>query len=314
MRIYDAELQKSLDTYMQAEGVSQNGMAKKLGVAVSTLSQYRAEKYNGDVARLERTIREYLASDDAIRAVQAKAASYLGVADYVPTSISTDVYKAIEYAQNTRGLVIAYGDAGIGKTKAAMEFLRKHQSTAIYLEITACTGSLGCVLKLLAKELRITSARAKMDMMLAIREKLEETNNVIIVDEAQHLKLTALEELRAMSDHGIAVCLIGNIEVYTRMMGRQEAQFAQLFSRVAMRRSYTTRKVRKEDIKALFPTLERDGKTKELDFLLGVARTKWGIRGAVNVYRNAANNEDVSYEGLYAMARHMGIGQVEAAV
>ena len=314
MKVYDAELRKALDTHMRATGISQNGMAKKMGVAAATLSQYLNEKYEGDVAKVERTIREYLESESAVNEVEERVALYMGPADYVPTSISTDVYKAIEYAQTTRGLVIAYGDAGIGKTKAAKEYLRTHQSTAVYLDITACTGSLGCLLSLLARAVNLTTTRSKMDTMLAIRQKLEETNVVIIVDEAQHLKLNALEELRAMSDHGIAVCLIGNIEVYTRMMGRQEAQFAQLFSRVAMRRSYTTGKVRKEDINALFPLLKRDEKTKELDFLLGVAHTKWGIRGAVNVYRNAANNEDISYEGLYSMARHMGIGHVEASV
>ena len=45
-------------------------------------------------------------------------------------------------------------------------------------------------------------------------------------------------------------------------------------------------------------------------FLHGISQSKWGIRGAVNVYNNAVNNEDISYDGLYAMARTMGIGLV----
>ena len=49
---------------------------------------------------------------------------------------------------------------------------------------------------------------------------------------------------------------------------------------------------------------------KELNFLHGISQSKWGIRGAVNVYNNAVNNEDISYDGLYAMARTMGIGLV----
>lgn len=35
-----------------------------------------------------------------------------------------------------------------------------------------------------------------------------------------------------------------------------------------------------------------------------------GARGAVNVYNNAVNNEDITYTGLYNMARNMGIGVV----
>ena len=46
----------------------------------------------------------------------AKAAPYLPVLEYIPTSISEDVYNAICYCQMERGMVILHGDAGIGKT------------------------------------------------------------------------------------------------------------------------------------------------------------------------------------------------------
>ena len=108
----------------------------------------------------------------------------------------------------------------------------------------------------------------------------------------------------------MGIALIGNTETYTRMVGKQEARFAQLFSRIRMNRFYSTHKVTAEDVKALFPKLAEDGKTKELTFLHGICQSKWGIRGAVNVYNNAINNEDISHEGLYGMARTMGIGLV----
>jgi len=105
--------------------------------------------------------------------------------------------------------------------------------------------------------------------MLGIRSKLAGTNKVIVIDEAQHLKLPALEELRTLTDAdsatgtpGNGVALIGNTEVYSRMMGRQQAQFAQLFSRIRMNRNYTTRKVKKEDVRALFPRLAEENRTK----------------------------------------------------
>ena len=60
----------------------------------------------------------------------------------------------------------------------------------------------------------------------------------------------------------------------------------------------------------LVPKLAEEGRKKELNFLHGISQSKWGIRGAVNVYNNAVNNEDISYDGLYAMARTMGIGLV----
>ena len=42
------------------------------------------------------------------------------------------------------------------------------------------------------------------------------------------------------------------------MVGKQEARFAQLFSRIRMNRYYSTRKVTSDDVKALFPKLAED--------------------------------------------------------
>ena len=92
------------------------------------------------------------------------------------------------------------------------------------------------------------------------------------------------------------------------MLGKQEARFAQLFSRVRMNRHYSTNKVKLTDVKQLFPRLADGQQKKELEFLLGISRSKWGIRGAVNVYNNAINNNNMSYDGLVGMARNMGIG------
>ena len=75
-----------------------------------------------------------------------------------------------------------------------------------------------------------------------------------------------------------------------------------------MQREYTTRKVKEDDVRKLFPVLAEQDARKEMDFLLSVCRSPWGIRGAMNLYTNAASANDVSYENLYRMAAHMGIG------
>ena len=228
-----------------------------------------------------------------------------------------DVYKLIRYCQLEKGMVIIHGDAGIGKTKGAERFVRENPTASVYIQATPSTGTLGNLLKVLARALKVPETRSKLDLTLAIREKLEGTNKVIIIDEAQHLQLRSLEEIRTWADanpitgqQGVGIALIGNTEVYTRMVGKQEARFAQLFSRIRMNRYYSTRKVTDEDVAKLFPKLAEDGRKKELNFLHGISQSKWGIRGAVNVYNNAVNNENISYDGLYAMARTMGIGLV----
>ena len=93
-----------------------------------------------------------------------------------------------------------------------------------------------------------------------------------------------------------------------RELGKQEAQFAQQFSRVRFRRRYSTADVKLADVEKLFPTLADGSHGKELAFMTGVCRSKWGIRGAMSVYTNAVRNENTSLDGLRGIAASMGVG------
>ena len=49
----------------------------------------------------------------------------------------------------------------------------------------------------------------------------------------------------------------------------------------------------------LFPACA-GGRKRAVDLLEGICRSKFGVRGAVNVYNNAVNSDDISYDSLYA--------------
>lgn len=307
-------IKERLEDYMKESGLSQAKIAPLIGVSMTALSQYRNGIYKGDVKAVESKIEEYMETVEEQQAQEEKAQPYKAVEDYIPTSVSEDIYRMIRYAQVNGGIAIAHGDAGIGKTKAAQKYVRENPTQAIYLEMSPVAGTLGNMLRLLARTLKLPESRNKMELMLSIREKLEGTNKVIIIDEAQHLKLSALEQIRTLADpnsitgtKGVGIVLIGNTEVYSKMKGKQEAQFAQLFSRIKMSRYYSTSNVTDDDVEKLFPVLKKQGMKKELGFLKGICKSKWGIRGATNVYDNSINNDDVSVKGLYAMARTLGI-------
>lgn len=303
-----------LENYMKESGISQARIAPLMGVSMTALSQYRNGKYKGDIKAVEAKIDEYLDTVEAQQEIKEKTQEYKGNEDYIPISISEDINKMIRYAQLNGGIAIAHGDAGIGKTKAAQKFVRENPTQAIYLEMSPVAGTLTNMLRMLARALKLPQSSNKFELVMDIRDKLEGTNKVIIIDEAQHLKLSALEQIRTLADpnsitgtKGVGIVLIGNTEVYSKMKGKQEAQFAQLFSRIKMSRCYTTLDVTDEDAELLFPALTEKGMTKELNFLTGVCKSKWGIRGAVNVYENSINNEDTSLKGLFGMARTLGI-------
>lgn len=307
-------IKERLETYMKEENISQARLAPLIGLSMAAISQYRNGKYNGDINAVEKKIDEYLKTVEAQKEMKERTQEYRPSSDYIPISISEDIYNMIKYAQINGGIAVAHGDAGVGKTKAAQKYARENPTQCIYIEVSPVAGTLTNMLKLLARALRIADSTNKFDLIMDIREKLEGTNKVIIIDEAQHLKLAALEQIRTLADpnsitgtKGVGIVLIGNTEVYSKMKGKQEAQFAQLFSRIKMSRYYSTMNVKDEDVKMLFPALQEQGLTKELNFLLSICRSKWGIRGATNVYENAINNEDISVDGLFAMARTLGI-------
>ena len=245
---------------------------------------------------------------------EAEKAPYLS-AGYVPTSVSEDVYKAIQYCQLERGIVVLHGDAGIGKTRGAARFVQDNPANAIYIRCTPVGGTLTAMLRQLGTALKLPATRNRLELSMAIHDRLKGTDKVIIIDEAQNLRFDALEELRSLSDpddltgeSGTGICLIGNSEVYSRMLGKQEAQFAQQFSRVRFRRRYSTADVKLADVEKLFPTLADGSHGKELAFMTGVCRSKWGIRGAMSVYTNAVRNENTSLDGLRGIAASMGVG------
>ena len=66
-----------------------------------------------------------------------------------------------------------------------------------------------------------------------IVQRLQGTKGLLILDEAQHLMLPALESLRSIHDAtACGLVLMGNEAVYSRLSGRHSAEFAQLYSRV----------------------------------------------------------------------------------
>lgn len=138
----------------------------------------------------------------------------------------------IRYCQLEKGIVVIDGDAGIGKTKAAAKFLQDNPSTTVYLKAAPSTGTLRSLLKMIGRALKLPENQRTEDLSLAIQDKLKETDKIIIIDEAQNLKFMALEEIRGWVDEdpltgkpGIGIVLIGNVEVYNKMLGRQEAIF-----------------------------------------------------------------------------------------
>ena len=238
---YNTKLQERLEKFLKDENLSQAKAAPILGISQAALSQYRRSMYDkGDIEAVENKLKEFfqIQEEKTQNAQKAEPFRTKTSAGYIPTTISEEAYKLIRYCQLEKGIVVIDGDAGIGKTKAAAKFLQDNPSTTVYVKATPSTGSTRSLLKMIAKTLKLPENQRTEDLSVSIQEKLRETDKVIIIDEAQNLKFLTLEEIRGWVDEdiftgkpGIGIVLIGNVEVYNKMLGKQEAIFAQQFNR-----------------------------------------------------------------------------------
>lgn len=190
-----------------------------------------------------------------------------------------NIIMAVSFAEAAGDISLIYGDAGLGKTVSLKKYVSAHPDT-IYLELKDCDKSTkGVCEKILSC---IGKERRGVDRVLVdtITDYLLGAPKLIIIDEAQHLSIRALENLRAINDvTGTGIVLCGNPTVYDRMHGRGQAHFAQLYSRIGIRRHIVEPTL--EDIVKIF---EPYGLDKEsLLYLHKLALQRGGIRNCVKV-------------------------------
>nr|WP_303009213.1 AAA family ATPase [uncultured Anaerostipes sp.] len=210
------------------------------------------------------------------------------------TQTVQDIIMAVSFAEAAGDISLIYGDAGLGKTVSLKEYVSTHPDV-IYLELKDCDkstkGVCEKILFCIGKEMR------GVDRLLVdtITDYLTSNPKLIIIDEAQHLSIRALENLRAINDateSGIVLC--GNPTVYDRMHGKGQAHFAQLYSRIGIRRHIVEPSL--DDIVSIFENQRLD--KESLLYLHKLALQRGGIRNCVKILNIALQLQDNEKEPL----------------
>lgn len=284
--------------YIETAGKKQSQVAQELGISSGALSSFLSGTYKAPHTIIIRI--EDLAAINTQKNVAPTAPAFKD------TSISKTVSQAIRYSHLQGKISVVYGDAGVGKTVAYRNYL-ENNTLAIGITISPTYASITGVNELIAEQLGVRE-RVARKQTAEIINKLRGSGRVLIIDEAQHLNARALDHLRCISDEsGIGICFIGNHQVYRKLLGSQEADFAQMFSRLGMRKQVLVGNISKNDVQTVFGEMvpEQDA----IEILYRICRTNYGLRGAVNVFINtAAVFEQITASGLTKMMREMNIG------
>lgn len=198
------------------------------------------------------------------------------------TACMNEVYFAAHYAQSCGDISLIYGEAGLGKTFSLRQYASEND--VIYIELRDCDKSTKGVCERILETIGKSRRGNDRALVNAIIDYLRGHPKLIIIDEAQHLLLKAIENLRAINDAtetGIVLC--GNPTVYDQMHGRGQAHFAQLYSRIGIRRCIVSPEMK--DIKAIFAPYDLNSDC--LRFLHSLGLQWGGIRNCIKIFNMA---------------------------
>lgn len=278
------DLRGAIHLILQNKQLTQTKLAQLSGAGVSALNQWLQGKYGGDVEKLESTLSRWLENWYE----QQRQNQQLPVAPHwVDTPSSQKMISALGYAQLAADVTVIYGGAGLGKTKTN----QRYQETAPNVFIATMTPATSSVVPALEE---VAEAVGIKDMsggaarfQRAIIRKLTGTGGLLIIDEAQHLSVQALDAMRALHDATeIGLALVGNEQVYARMTGGNRAAYLdRLFSRIGKRVRLT--RPTKPDVDALVDAWGIDTKSCRAA-LQDIAAQPGGLRGLTKVLRLAS--------------------------
>ncbi|MFV0401703.1 MAG: AAA family ATPase [Oscillospiraceae bacterium] len=305
------------------DSMTQADLGKALGfTSGSVISSYVKGAYQGNITSLEKKLENFFSFSEKQAAFQDKPQQLQAVKprDYVPTSISENIYQAIEYCRLMKGISILHGDAGVGKTMAARKYVRDNKGFALYLKAREGCINRREVIVAVADALGVKDARNGKERYRLIREKLDKAHKVIIIDEAHRLPARTLEFLRDLAEddedgeeimEGAGIVFIGNTKVVNFIKNVKRDDMEQFRNRMIWDGRYMRKDTTLEDVKLVFPYLAESGMDKELQALWTISSKQvWGLRGAVIIYNNAVNAGDVSYNGIVKACAASNIGLI----
>lgn len=305
----DADLRRTVTEMMSADrSLSQSAVAKEAGISAATLSQFLAGKYNGDNEAIDAKLRIWL---EAYRSRLAAGEQMPEAPTFVDTPTAARVMAALAYAQTAGDIAICYGAAGLGKSSACERYQATRPNVWI-ATMTPATAGVVTALEEICDAMGLTEGGGARRMSRAITKRVRGTHGLIVIDEAQHLSVAALDQIRSIHDAtGVGIALVGNEGTWSRMAGgRNASQLDRLFSRIGKRLSL--KRSTDADIKALVQAWGITD-TKCLPVLLEIARRPGALRALTKTLRlasmqAAAEGRGVCCEDVRAAARELNGG------
>lgn len=220
------QLFKRLDKFKSDNKLSQRALARQINISDASLSQLMKGEYLADTTEMENKIRSFL------QLQTEKTISGKRNIEFIMTANAERVLDIARHCHVDSRIGICCGEAGTGKTTACKEYARQNYN-AVYIKVNPLFST-GTFVRELAEHLGIPAKGTIGKMSTEIIHKLEGTNKILIVDEAEYLPVKGIEFVRMIYDESrIGVLLVGLPLLHNNIMGAN-SEHKQLWSRCAM--------------------------------------------------------------------------------
>lgn len=275
------QLVNDLMEYMELSGKTQRQVSKETDLSTSVISQFLKGNYGGNNEEVAKILMQYLEL--------AKMRRFsIGHVKFCKELRNTQtVLFACQYAHSRNDIALVCGDAGAGKT-TALEYYKNNNVGVVFVTANSCTASATAILSLICTQIGKTFTARKDVLMANLVEHFKDTNKLIIIDEADHLTLSALQAIRNLNDEAkVGIILSGNNKIYSQMViGSKCSELQQLKTRIIVRRKVIN-EFTLEEFRKLFPGIDEEC----LKFLIKLAHSE-SLRTAIKILEIACDSED----------------------
>lgn len=219
----------------KASGWTKAEVARRIGMADGTFSQWFSGKYAGRLDSTNRTVQQWIS---AIEENASIAATIPQSPPFMKMRGTGEILDTLMWAQLCPDLVMITLGAGMGKTETCMHFERSRPH--VYrATVSENTKTVHGMLTELAEELDVREHNpARLARAIGNKIRRAGDGTLLIVDEGQHLNDEAINQLRHFVDvYKCGVAIVGNAEVYTRFSKgiKKNRSYDQLKSRIGKR-------------------------------------------------------------------------------
>ncbi|EMK5463031.1 AAA family ATPase [Vibrio cholerae] len=283
-----------IKSVLESKVITSAQMAKEISVSPAALSQVLKGKYAADPSSIVEKLENWL------RLSEERMATPNVNPGFVMTETAQLITRDLTYAQVTESIVVIYGASGVGKSEALREYKRKNNNVWMVTASPSRSSLTECLYEI-AMELGLDDApRRKGPLSRVVRNRLNRSEGLVIIDEADHLDYPTLEELRILQEEtGVGMVFVGNNKVYTQLTGgRRNEDFARLFSRIAKKRGL--HKTRLADVRTIAQAWQISSE-KEMNLMVQISERPGGLRLLTKTLKLAAmfaNNNPITEKVL----------------